>query len=239
MFSLTFFRVTFTCSWRMFLFTGCAVLLFARLGHWQIMRAHEKQHMLSLAQEEASRVPLAWQAGRKRPKAYQSLNLKGRYLPDVLLLDNQHYEHQFGYDVLSPLRLSDGSVVLVDRGWIQADPMRIQLPEVKVPGGIQSVRGYAYYPSNKHWLLGQAFEKKANNMMVVELIDTPMISKILHKSVYPFIIRLHPGTANAYVCEWPIVSMPPSRHVAYAIQWYAMALLVMALFIGLNVKKTK
>lgn len=238
MFSLTFFGVTFTFSWRMFLCAFVAILILMGLGHWQVMRAHEKKALLLQAQQKAAYSPVFWQ-GAVLPEHYQSLRVQGTYLPQVFLLDNQHHAHQFGYDVLSALVLNNGAVVLVDRGWLKSDATRQVLPPVFIPKGSQKITGYAYYPSHKQWVLGTAIEPKTNQITVIEIIDTKLISKILHKSVYPFIIRLHSTEANGYVRQWPLVSMSPSRHIAYAIQWYAMAAIVLGLFIGLNVKKAR
>lgn len=222
----------------MFLLTILAVALFVRLGMWQLDRGHEKQQLLMASHAEAMRRPTSWRAQDALPKQYQTLQVTGHVLSTTLLLDNQHYQHQFGYDVLSPLVLTDGSVVLVDRGWIMRDPQGYKLPDIDIPAGDLRVLGSAYYPSSKHWILGQALEEKSVNLVVVELIDIPLISQFLHKSVYPFIIRQNKADANGYVREWAIVSMPPTRHYGYAVQWFAIALVIFIIFIALNLKHT-
>ncbi|MDP3560596.1 MAG: SURF1 family protein [Legionellaceae bacterium] len=237
MFSLTCFNRSFTPSWRMFLLTCITVALFVRLGLWQLERADEKKQLLTLFQHQSNQPPIAWDAQDNLPKQYQLLKVKGHFLPTTLLLDNQHYQHQFGYDVLSPFILSDGSVVLIDRGWIKAEQQRTHLPKIEVPAEEIQLTGSVYYPSTKHWLLGPALEEKRATMAIVELVDVSLISHFLHKSVYPFIIRLNPAEAHGYVREWAIVSMPPTRHYGYAVQWFAIAGVIIILFIGLNLKK--
>jgi surfeit locus 1 family protein len=39
------------------------------------------------------------------------------------------------------------------------------------------------------------------------------------------------------VREWKTVAMPPQRHLAYALQWFVMALVVLIIFVALNLKK--
>lgn len=207
------------------------------LGCWQLRRADEKNHMLDQASSLAKQAPVLWQAGDKNPLQYQSLLVKGHYLPLVLLHDNQHYQHQFGYHVLSPFELSDNRVVLIDRGWVVGSRDRLKLPSVTIPHHVSQLIGHAYYPSDKIWVLGQEIEKKSENLMVIERINTQIISQFLHKSVYPFIIRLNKGNSDAYVREWDIVSMPPVRHKAYAFQWFAMAFALFVILIALNLKK--
>ena len=227
----------FSPHWAMTLLALLCIALFMRLGFWQIERASEKKQMIAALNAFAQQAPTSWLPGNTLPAQYQPIKVQGHFLPKVLLLDNQHHQHQFGYDVVSPLVLADGQVVLVDRGWISGDATRRIFPGVNTPSGLIKLAGRAYYPSEKTWLLGQALEKKEAGLAVVELLDTHLISQFLHKSVYPFIIRLGKQSANGYVREWAVVAMPPERHYGYALQWFAIALVILILFIALNFNK--
>ena len=206
------------------------------LGCWQVSRAHEKQRMMSAFHTNSQQVASRWAPDDVLPLQYQLIRVQGTFLPVVLLLDNQHYQHAFGYDVLSPLLLDNGHVLLVDRGWVAGAVARVMMPEIKMLLGAHQLMGTAYYPS-RQWLLGPALEKKRADLAVVELIDTSLISHFLHKPVYPFIMRLDKRAPSGFIREWAIVSMPPERHYAYAVQWFAMALVCLILFIALNCKK--
>ncbi|HBI21527.1 MAG TPA: SURF1 family protein [Legionella sp.] len=221
----------------MILLTLFAMALFVRLGYWQLERASDKQQMMAALNAFIKQVPTPWGSSDPLPAQYQTLRVKGHFLPAIFLLDNQHHQHQFGYDVISPLKIQGGVVVLVDRGWVPGDVTRQQFPEVETPCGVVSLVGSAYYPSTKQWILGQALEKKGTDLAVVEWVDADLISKFLHKSVYPFIIRLSKSANFGYVREWAVVAMPPERHYGYAFQWFAIALAIFILFIALNVKK--
>ena len=235
--SLAGFNVRFTPCWRMSLFALLSILFFTRLGFWQLQRADEKKQMLMVHRTFASQAPMVWQPSNKLPSQYQQLIVHGQFLPKLVLLDNQHYRHQFGYHVISPLVASNGHVILVDRGWLAGDITRQTLPVADMLTGTVNVEGSAYYPSAKNWILGQSLEKEQPNLVVVELVDIKLISQFLHKSVYPFIIRLGKHEANGFVRKWAIVAMPPERHNAYALQWFAMAFVIFILFIVLNIKK--
>ena len=239
MFSLTGFNVRFTPRWQMSLLALLAILFLSRLGFWQLQRAAEKKQMLLAHQVLAKQAPILWQPRNKLPLQYQPITVQGHFLSTVMLLDNQHYQHQFGYHVISPLILADGHVILIDRGWLAGDVTRQTLPKSRMPTGVIKLVGSAYYPSEKNWLLGQLIEKEQAESVVIELIDTKLIGQFLHKSVYPFIIRLGQHEADGYVREWAIVSMPPQRHYAYALQWFAMALVILILFIALNITTKK
>ena len=236
---LTLFHYRFKPKWTMTLLAFLAIALFMRLGFWQIERAGEKKQMIAALNAFSQAAPTAWSSGKAYPVQYQPVHVQGRFLPEILLLDNQHYQHQFGYHVISPLMLADGHVVLVDRGWIAVDQTRREFPLIETPHELVQIIGNAYYPSDKNWLLGQALEKKEARLAVVELLDTHLISQFLHKSVYPFIIRLEKQAPYGYVREWAVVAMSPERHYGYALQWFAIAMVIFILFVALNINIKK
>jgi len=224
-------------DWRMTILSIAVIVFLAYLGQWQLHRAAEKKQMLTVEAQFQQLPALKWQSPMELPRQYQRIEISGEFQPQLFFFDNQHYQHQFGYDVLSPLKLNDGQIILVDRGWVKADAGQRQLPKINPVDFFQKIKGQVYYPSDKNWVLGQPLEKKAADIAIVERLDTKLISLFLHKSVYPFIIRLERGEPNGFTRDWAIVSMPPQRHYAYAVQWFAMAFVVLVIFIGLNLKK--
>lgn len=226
----------FKPQWPMTLATLFAIALFISLGVWQLQRADEKKIMLRLAHELAHQAPQSWTEHRL-PKQYQPIQVQGHFMPTIFLLDNQHHDHQFGFDVLSPLLLADARVVMIDRGWVSGDLSRQTWPHITTTMKRVQLEGYAYYPSKNNWLLGSVLEKKRDDLAVIEALDTAVISQFLHKSVYPFIIRLGKQQQHGFVREWAVVAMPPARHYGYAVQWFAMAAVLFILFIVLNFKK--
>ena len=225
--------------WVMTLLTFVAIALFLRLGYWQLQRADEKKQMIAALNTFAHTPPIAWSPHDALPRQYQPMALRGHFLPEVFLLDNQHYQHQFGYDVVSALLLANDRVILVDRGWIKGASSRSEFPTVDIPAGQTQLVGTAYYPSEKNWVLGQPLEKKQAHFAVIERLDTALISQFLHKSVYPFIIRLEKQDPRGYVREWSVVAMPPARHYGYAVQWFSISLLILIIYISLNAKKIR
>lgn len=235
--SLTCFRFRFTPNWLMIILTVVFFSLFVKLGFWQIQRAEEKEAMLSMKESFALKEPLQWNETMKLPQHYEHIKVYGTYLPQLFLLDNQHHQHQFGYDVLSPLLLSNGRVVLIDRGFIAADVTRVTVPQIKIPEGRIEINGSTYHPEKNPWTLGDKFEQKTQNTTIIEVFDAKILNQLLQKKVYPFIIRLDKDNPNGFVREWATVSMPPQRHLAYALQWFVMAFVVLILFVVLNLKK--
>jgi surfeit locus 1 family protein len=81
------------------------------------------------------------------------------------------------------------------------------------------------------------FEKKQAKLTIIEQIDIKLLGQLLQKDMFPFIIRLNKAEPDGFVREWAIVSMPPEKHMAYALQWFAMALVLFIIVIALGFKK--
>ncbi|MBI2784887.1 MAG: SURF1 family protein [Legionella longbeachae] len=237
--SLTCFKFRFTPSWSMLILTIVFFSLFIRLGFWQIYRADEKTKMIAAQKRQEKQKPVPWTNKQKLPVQYERIAISGNYLPQVFLLDNQHHQHRFGYDVLSPLELSGGAIIMVNRGWVPGDITREILPDIKIPAGLVKLHGSAYFPSKNQWVLGPVLEEKGKGTMIIERVDAQLISQVLQKAVSPFIIRLSKQDTNGFVREWETVAMPPQRHLGYALQWFVMGLVVLIIFVALNLKKRK
>jgi surfeit locus 1 family protein len=232
------FRYRFTCPhWGMCLLALLGMTLFLSLGLWQLHRADEKKLILAHEAALASRAPELWLGDMADVLPFKRVLFAGKFLPQVFFLDNQYHAHQIGYHVISPVLMPTGRVLLVDRGWVSAGRSRQVLPEVTLPTEILDLSGTMYMPSSKTWVLGSGLEKKQDNQVVIESVDFNLINQFLHKSVYPFIIRLDKNSTAGYVRDWVTVVMQPARHLGYAFQWFALALVVLIVFVGLNTKK--
>src|SRR5580700_326023 len=102
---------------------GFAVLI--GLGTWQVERLHWKEGLIAQRTAAVSappaELPRALEAAR--PLAFHRIQARGLFLHDheILLHAIERQRGAAGYLVLTPLRLDDGSVVLVERGWVPID----------------------------------------------------------------------------------------------------------------------
>ncbi|KTC98954.1 SURF1 family protein [Legionella geestiana] len=238
MVSVSFFRTRFTRDAWLLVVALAVFALLVRLGIWQLARADEKERIEAAQAHAQVQTPALWAPDDAAPSQFAPFSVSGHFLPPVFLLDNQHHQHQFGYRVLSPFQAEGGNILLVDRGWVPGDVSRKTFPQVKTALHMRTVEGYAWYPSPKQWVLGAAVESVADGKVtLLEREDPALVSELLHKSVYPFIMRQNPAESGGFVREWPVVSMPPARHRAYALQWFGLALVVPFVCFGLLCKK--
>lgn len=241
MINLSFFKKHFSASLVFAVIAMCAIGLFSYLGVWQIQRGKEKQNIIIMQKKLALQKPIAW-TEKNNVLNFQPISVQGHYLDINFLLDNQHLNHEFGFNVISAFLLDNDKVVLVDRGWVKSDIARRQLPNILNNKDRIKIAGTVYQITKKPLLLGNVIEKRVDNTVVVEAIDFGVIAQILQKNLYPFIIRLDKGEPFGFVREWKIVSMTPQRHFGYAFQWFSMALCILVIYISLKIKyenKTK
>lgn len=199
-------------------------LLTLQLGNWQLGRAHEKGALQARLDAAAAAPPLA-DAVPTDPPDGRHVRLHGQWLRDATIyLDNRVRAGRAGYHVLTPLRLADGTAVLVDRGWIAAASVRAQLPEVPTPADGQ-VGGTVRRPQPAPFMLGGAVAQGR----VWQSLDLAQYRQRSGVAVRDWIVRQTSVADDGLVREWPRPDAGIERHRGYALQWYALAALSLGL----------
>ncbi len=158
---------------------------------------------------------------------FQSVALTGRYVAaPQILLDDRIHDGAAGYEVLTALELADGRNVLVNRGWIRADPYRRVLPDVSVDGNEREVRGRLERLPRAGLKLGGSREAApADAAVIVALYPTAAdVGQWLHAPVEDYELLLDADADDGYVRDWQAPVMSPERHLAYAGQWLVFGL---------------
>lgn len=216
---------------------------FLALGNWQLGRAREKQALL--AEFEAGSLGIVAANGRDLGDLgrYQRVSIAGSYDPGrQVLLDNMPSpsDGRPGYRVLTPLRRADGrGWVLVDRGWVPLGATREELPDVAVGGGPREVTGVLDVLPVPGMRAGPAAVPGDSRWPRVLLFPTvPDVESALGVTVEPRVVLLDATAPDGYERKWrPALGFGPERHLGYAIQWFAFALVAAVLFIALNLRR--
>jgi len=202
---------------------------FAWLGHWQLDRMHEKQALLA----EASQVrahPRALDAALERRERLQWVTGEVQLQPQQILLDNQMREGRAGVRVYQPARSAAGRWLLVDLGWWPLPPDR-QLPALTPITGRHAVRGLLAPPPSAGIALGPALGTTAQaSTWLATRLDPAAIDQALgRRDISSQVLRLDPTLPLGYARDLEILpnTLPPARHLAYAVQWFGLALTVL------------
>lgn len=223
------------------LLTLAGIVAMGQLGLWQLHRGQAKQALQQafLDADAATAQPL----GADEPAAAEAVRKRvvdGEYLADrQLLLDNQTLERRPGYHAWTPLRRDDGTLVLVDRGWLPADPDRRRLPALPAPAGRQRVTGF-WRPLPRPGLQRPPEPCRADDFPRV--VQYPRAEDLAchypGARVAAGLLLLAPQDPGGFERRWQFaLEVPPEKHYGYALQWFAFALTALILFIKLNLKR--
>jgi len=222
--------------------TAALVAGFVTLGGWQVGRAREKGAMIEAFERgSASIAVLSGPAADGLPR-YQRVSAEGRYdAARQVLLDNMpSATGQPGYRVLTPLRRTDaGRLLLVDRGWVPLGESRARRPIVPVGEQMRTVTGRLDRPPVPGVRIGPAQAPgEAGWPRVLNFPTQGDLETALGEPVEPRILLLDATEPDGYERVWkPSLGFPPERHLGYAVQWFALALALVVIFVALNLHR--
>lgn len=202
------------------------------LGHWQLNRADEKRRVQAEFDVGQSALPLDIAQLPLQPETYARVKMSGHYdNVHSFLLDNRISHGRFGYEILTAFvpanntNVVNGSAktVLVDRGWIEGDPTRVQRPEIAAIEGEVELIGSIYRDTARFHFIDNSQETRWPKL--IQNLQMDDLQKQFGAPIYPFIVRLDPAMPGAYRAEWQIFAngFGPERHIAYAVTWFALA----------------
>lgn len=184
-----------------------------------------------------------WQAGRAQDKrvagaAQLREQARGVFLPQfTILLDNKLHRGRIGYHVLQPLRVGAGAAgeaphVLVNRGWVAANPRREILPAVRTPAGEVVVEGVRLER------FARAMDAGAPPAGIVwQNASIDAFAAWSKLPLLPWVLEQHSPADDGLVREWPRPDLGIEKHESYALQWYALAALSVVLFVALSIRR--
>lgn len=211
--------------------------LLISLGIWQWHRADYKQALLEHYSEQSGKTALTLEQALKDPEGFRyfTLNVRGHYLNEhQFLQDNQFYQHQVGYYVLSPFITDSKHVILVNRGWVHKTVTQEQL---QLSPQVVSLEGRVSLIPSRTFHLGDNFLSQTDWPRLIQVIKAPELSAALGLQLEPVILLLNPNEPNGFARDWQPTGLPPEKHRGYALQWFAFATLLVVLFLALNIKR--
>ncbi|MEO8224735.1 MAG: SURF1 family protein [Gammaproteobacteria bacterium] len=225
--------------WWGLLLAIAGALLGTTAGFWQLGRGAEKR-ALEARFAAGGAGPALQQLvsdGEAASLRYTVLRVTGHYDPGhQVLLDNMSDAGRPGYQVLTPFATAAGTV-LVNRGWVPADGDRTRLPDIGVDGASRELVGRiehlprpgirlaaADVPANAPWPRRLLFPTSAE------------VSAQLGAPLRDFQLLLDAGEPDGFVRDWRPGGMLAERHVAYAVQWFGLALTVVVIYVVLVIR---
>ncbi|MDT8428329.1 MAG: SURF1 family protein [Pseudomonadales bacterium] len=230
-------RLQVRVNWYLALCVVMTCTVFINLGFWQLDRAAEKRQLQRdmLEQQQAVPVLLESIADDQIGPALTNrrVRLLGEYLNDAtFLVVFQFLQGQPGFEVLSPFRLSsDGSLVLVSRGWIAPGEGPGGIPDIPALPGPQELIAQVFIPEQTP----EAGPVEDSTWPIrLRRLNIAQASRLLGEALRPMTVRLEPAQAGVLARHWPAVTVSTRNNIGYAIQWFSFTGVVLLLSLLLS-----
>lgn len=214
--------------WLATLLTALSMLILIGLGTWQVKRLAWKADIISrlnILYDIKQARPLQWEDGQNYAYGW----VEGKPLYDqAFLMVPRVLDKQVGASYMLPLLAENGQSYLVNMGWTDQ-----KLPDISSVGGMNvlKVSGLARHP---YWNSftpenapeqGQWFRPDLEQIASAQQLN----------NLQPFILYAEniEGLPESLASVFPQNErwMPPNNHGQYAFFWYAMAMVLLGIYV--------
>jgi cytochrome oxidase assembly protein ShyY1 len=218
----------FTRRWLLF-FVTVAVLAYGclLLGQWQFHRLHDREHRNADTRANWREAPvpvetlLSPDRELRQSQEWSRVTVAGRYeADDSVVVRYQTRDGEAGVDIVTPVRLDDGSAVLVDRGWMPTENVGDALSQAPdPPPGAVTITGYARIDaSGSSTEVSQDSVRSISSVAIGKTLDYPLLRGFVDASSET------PKAAKELVpAELPDLGNGP--HFFYGLQWWFFGIL--------------
>lgn len=225
------------------------------LGAWQLQRMAEKQAFItSLAREAKGPARTEW----ARTPDFGRVSVSGRFIAGktafvrVTLPDGTASRPDgpgvggislggLGLYVMTPLQRDDGTVILVNRGFV-ATGADGRAPAVSTPEGHVTITGFRRPPEPRHWFA--VADDPAR--LVFATRDPAVIAPALRVAADPAAFLeaerigtgMEPGSPQGIEAE-ELLSRIPDNHLNYALTWFGLAATLVGVYLAMVLAKRR
>jgi cytochrome oxidase assembly protein ShyY1 len=220
------YRFLFTPKWIGFhLLVVAGIVGMINLGLWQLHRLDTRQDFNAVveARYDAPPVPLhelLTPDADPDAVAWRPVSIRGTYLPDEqILIANRSQNGRAGDNVVTPLDLGDGRVLLANRGFV---PLAIDPPSA--PPGIVEI--IARLRPSEERRRGQLSDPADGDLQIAQRVDIDRLAPQLPGAVLPMYVDvLSSDPPEADPGPEPVIApdLSEGNHLSYAVQWFVFA----------------
>jgi cytochrome oxidase assembly protein ShyY1 len=201
-----------------------AVAAFTLLAPWQFRRAAERAERNAAIESSFTTPPqplrsvLPAHAAPSHRTEWRQVQVTGHYLPSAeMVVRLRTVQGEPAYEVVIPLRLADGSTVLVDRGYLRpAEGVRVP-GYPPVPGGEVTVIGRLRADEPDPWRGEVVVQDGHRQVYAVSTSTVGAATGVQLEPGYLQLVDSAPGVLSAL----PLPQLYSGPSFAYALQWLA------------------
>jgi surfeit locus 1 family protein len=169
---------------------------------------------------------------------YRRVSLAGEYRSDQqFLAEGLSHAGRPGLHVLTPFRLGNEGIIMVNRGWIPETRTRTDYPDLSVDQSLRTIAGRIVpFPQPGLRLDSEPGISWPRRIVYPTSQD---IAAALGAGVYPHMIWLDADADDGFVRAWTPSEFGPARHIGYAVQWFGMATALVLIYIVLRFRRSR
>lgn len=215
-----------------------ALLILLYLGTWQIARMQWKEALIAdftaRATAQAITPPLAQEAAEMQ---YQRLRVTGQWMHEAeVQLIGRTFEGTAGYHVITPMQLTDGRILLMNRGWVSQDYRRPESRPSTLKSGLVTVEAITRLKRQKGYFVPEN-NPEGDDWFTLNIPDIKA-----HHNLGDNVIMTYSGDVlrpeGDYVL--PIGAAVdiniPNDHWQYALTWYGIAMGLIGVYAAWHVQ---
>jgi surfeit locus 1 family protein len=232
--SMSVFRAMFSRKWiltTLLVILGAAICV--RLGIWQLDRLAQRRAFNAHYSQETQMPPLVLKAAPQddlTAMEYRAVEVTGTYdFENQVALRNRYHDNEYGYHLLTPLILSDGTAVIVERGWIPAEgnstPADWRKYDVTGPVTIKGIIRLGQTKPDIGGVPDPTLTPGQTRLDFWNITNLERIASQVPYKLLPVFIQPNPDdtlAAPPYPYQ-PEVDISEGPHFGYALQWFAFA----------------
>ncbi len=217
-------------------------LVLVGLGIWQLERLHWKEGLIA-AREAAVAAPatdIPRGAAEAAAMEFRHVRAAGEFLNDhEFFLGASNEAGTTGFHVVTPLRLADGKLLLVDRGWIPGnlkDPATRRAGELSGTVTVEGLlrRGLSDKPN---WFVPEN-RCDINYWFWIDIAGMARCGNL--QNVLPFTVDAGPAPNPGGYPRGGVTRIAlPNDHLQYAITWFALAIGLAVIYVVYHRGRTK
>lgn len=207
--------------------------LCARLGVWQLDRLAQRRAFNAHYLTTTALPPLELRSAPQTDLTtleYRAVTVTGVFdFENQVALRNRYHGSEYGYHLLTPLILSDGTAILIERGWIPAEGNATPADWRKYDQpGEQTISGILRLGQTKPDLGGVPDPELTEGQTRLDFWNIVNLERISRQSPYPLLpVFIQPNPeetrgAPPYPYQ-PQIEITEGPHFGYALQWFTFA----------------
>lgn len=220
------------------IFTIPALILLFSLSFWQFQRLKWKESIINEIKIQVSLPSIDLPKSDVLPDyLYRKVKIMGEFIHGKelhLYGGSRQFKGENGYYILTPLKLDDGRIVLINRGWVTEKQKDASLrPDTLLKGRLE-IEGFVMKSEDRPLYV---HDNQPNNNLWF-YIDLAQIKEVINEPIEYFYILAKevPNTSPRGKNLEPNIR---NHHLGYALTWLFSAIILLVIYIIYHQKQDK